>query len=599
MLLIRDNDYLQDHQKAAEAVELRQQMTTAKETSFSKSEGAIRCAMANVLFLAKEDLPSSMVPAFNNFLMYQGVSKLASLRVDSHTTYEHSSSIDAFQDALSSVIEEELLCKIRDSVKFSLMLDESTDISIHQNLIVYIRVLECNHVDIVEPQTYFLGIDSLYRANAESIFIKLTCMLEQKGIDIVKLCGVSTDGASVMVGSKSGVVTRIKKEVPGVLATHCIAHRLALSCCSGADCIPYLVKVQEILNSIYKYFHNSPKNTAMLEAIQTITPGQSGKFKEVFHTRWLSFHGSVEACIMNFSSVVAVFLEEKSGKSLSLYKPITTYKFLYVLHFMADVLQPLAILSKSFQTKDIDFAEVNPLLATAVQTIEKVSEGKCGPRLVQFLKQVPEEPKTGDDGLETFEFHGHTIRDANKQRREAVSICESFSAGVVRSMHDRFADNDDAAILTAMSNIFNPVVQKTDKASDVVVASEYLCSLGYENCREDLELFLSFMHSLVDSGSKVVKHTKDVANLAMKKKDLYPAAAEAAERMLVAPVSTVDCERGFSKQNLVKTCLRNKLSVGRLDKLMRISLDTRRVADFPFDKAFKKWAGVKSRRILD
>ncbi|WAR04744.1 hypothetical protein MAR_020113 [Mya arenaria] len=95
-------------------------------------------------------------------------------------------------------------------------------------------------------------------------------------------------------------------------------------------------------------------------------------------------------------------------------------------------------------------------------------------------------------------------------------------------MHDRFADNDDAAILTAMSNIFNPVVQKTDKANDVVVASEYLCSLGYDNCREDLELFMSSMHSLVDSGSKVVKHTKDAANLVMKKKDMYPAAAELA-----------------------------------------------------------------------
>ncbi|WAR04742.1 ZN862-like protein [Mya arenaria] len=335
-------------------------MTTAKETSFSKSEAAIRCAMANV------------------------VSKLSSLRVDSHTTYEHSSSIDAFQDALFSVIEEELLGNICDSVKFSLMLAESTDISIHQNLIVYIRVIECNHVGIVEPHTYFLGMDSLYRANAESIFSKLTCMLEQKGIDIVKFCGVSTDGASVMVGSKSGVVTRVNKEVPGVLQTHCLAHRLALSCCSGADCIPYLVKVQEILNSIYKYFHNSPKNTAMLEAIQTITQGQSGKFKWCFTLGGLFFMVLLRPCSGRF-------LEEKSGKSLSLYKPITTYKFLYVLHYMADVLQPLAIFSKSLQTNDIYFAEL--IL--------------CWPLLYRQLRKclkVPEEPKTGDNGLETFEM---------------------------------------------------------------------------------------------------------------------------------------------------------------------------------------------------
>ena len=33
--------------------------------------------------------------------------------------------------------------------------------------------------------------------------------------------------------------------------------------------------------------------------------------------------------------------------------------------------------------------------------------------------------------------------------------------------------------------------------------------------------------------------------LAIEHKDLYPAACEAGEGLLVAPVSTVDCERGL------------------------------------------------------
>jgi len=172
-----------------------------------------------------------------------------------------------------------------------------------------------------------------------------------------------------MTGCKSGVVTRLKSDTPGVLATHCVAHRLALSCRDGADDIPYLVKVQEILNSIFKYFSKSPKNAAMLEEMQKLTPGQSGKFKAVFHTRWLTFHGSVDALISNYSSLVSVFLEEKSDKSLSLYKPITCYKFLHVTHFLADVLLPLATLSKSFQTQDLDYTEVSALLHSAFQSI--------------------------------------------------------------------------------------------------------------------------------------------------------------------------------------------------------------------------------------
>lgn len=75
------------------------------------------------------------------------------------------------------------------------MLDESTDISVHQNLITYVRILETDAFGTVAPHTYFLGIDELYRANAESIFGKVIGMLGKKGINVSNLCDVSTDGA--------------------------------------------------------------------------------------------------------------------------------------------------------------------------------------------------------------------------------------------------------------------------------------------------------------------------------------------------------------------------------------------------------------------
>ena len=87
-------------------------------------------------------------------------------------------------------------------------------------------------------------------------------------------------------------------------------------------------------------------------------------------------------------------------------------------------------------------------------------------------------------------------------------------------------------------------------------------------------------------------------NLALKNREVYPATAHVAERFLVAPVSTVDCERGFSKQNVIKTCLRNKMSDKGLENLMRISIDGPSLDAFDFKAAFKVWAGQKSRRIL-
>ena len=87
-------------------------------------------------------------------------------------------------------------------------------------------------------------------------------------------------------------------------------------------------------------------------------------------------------------------------------------------------------------------------------------------------------------------------------------------------MHDIFADNDDAEVLTALGNFFNPTVPRSDKVSDVDVVSEYLGSVGSESAVDGLDLFLTNMHSLVDSGSKVVRSSRGAANIALKKRDL-------------------------------------------------------------------------------
>jgi hypothetical protein len=44
-----------------------------------------------------------------------------------------------------------------------------------------------------------------------------------------KLVGFGSDGASAMIGSKSGVSTRLKAFSPSLISFHCAAHRLQLA----------------------------------------------------------------------------------------------------------------------------------------------------------------------------------------------------------------------------------------------------------------------------------------------------------------------------------------------------------------------------------
>ena len=58
-----------------------------------------------------------------------------------------------------------------------------------------------------------------------------------------RLCGLGSDGASVMLENRGGVSKLLREKAPFLVATHCIAHRLALACGQTANETPYL-KIQ-------------------------------------------------------------------------------------------------------------------------------------------------------------------------------------------------------------------------------------------------------------------------------------------------------------------------------------------------------------------
>ena len=59
---------------------------------------------------------------------------------------------------------------------------------------------------------------------------------------ISNLVVIATDGASVMVGGKTGLTTRFKEQCPCLLANHCMAHRLQLAAEKTANAVPYIAK---------------------------------------------------------------------------------------------------------------------------------------------------------------------------------------------------------------------------------------------------------------------------------------------------------------------------------------------------------------------
>ena len=78
-------------------------------------------------------------------------------REGSNTDFSHHSSVKDFQLAISDTIRDDIICDVKNSECFSLMFDESIDVSVSQNLIMYIRHLSVDKVSArAEPITVIL-----------------------------------------------------------------------------------------------------------------------------------------------------------------------------------------------------------------------------------------------------------------------------------------------------------------------------------------------------------------------------------------------------------------------------------------------------------
>ena len=139
-----------------------------------------------------------------------------------------------FMMSLSAVVKSKVWADIVASGAISILIDESTDISQSENMIVYIVYMKGG-----EALVKYVGLIAVPNTDAESIFEAVVEFVTENGVEIGKVAGFCSDGASVMTGWKNAVAARLKKVNPYMLPIHCIAHRLALCCADAASNMDY------------------------------------------------------------------------------------------------------------------------------------------------------------------------------------------------------------------------------------------------------------------------------------------------------------------------------------------------------------------------
>lgn len=168
--------------------------------------------------------------------------------------------------------------------------DGSTDSSVTEAEILFARMC---HRGVIS--THFVGVKNVGKPDAQNICNAVTEMLSNNLCENwqQKIVGMATDGASVMLGCKNGVVAKIKELVgrPYIQAVHCSAHRLELSYKDACKPVDLFKKVDALLLSLYLFYRNSPLNRANLResckaaGMKPMIPTRVGGTRWVQHSK--------------------------------------------------------------------------------------------------------------------------------------------------------------------------------------------------------------------------------------------------------------------------------------------------------------------------
>ena len=248
---IRDHAVSQNHHHSTLALNsfthnnpIDCQLEHQRELELSRRQIEIRhnreilsCILDIIKYLAKQNIPfrghdeSSTSSNRGNFLelvhlqaRYDDVLKQHLLTAPRNCTYLsgdiQNQLIQAMGDDLLSTIIEQ----VRDAKFFSLLVDETSDISRQEQVSFVLRYID-KECDIQER---FIGVVTVTRTDSATLVRTIEEVLSGHNLSIKDIRGQGYDGASNMSGQYSGVQSRIAAENSTAVYVHCHAHVLNL-----------------------------------------------------------------------------------------------------------------------------------------------------------------------------------------------------------------------------------------------------------------------------------------------------------------------------------------------------------------------------------
>ena len=593
-------------------------------TKYDQDDDMALNLLKTAYHLGKRELPKEEMRHMVEFASSFGVE----FKSNSSThMYTSNKSVTELQSCLADVILEDKMNEICECGPFAIIIDESTDNANTKRILIYVQYLSNNG----EKKVCLLGNKQINEGSANAVNLTSIVLnaIKEKGLDIETMVGIGTDGASVMTGSTGGVVTLLRQHSPSLVGVHCAAHRTALASSQAAKQFPQLEQFQRTVTSIFRYFKNSALRSNRLRKIQQMLNLPTLKYAEVHSIRWLSVEYAVKVIYRTYPALVMTLDREANFEPAArgLLLEVKQFKFIAFVHMLMDILPFLTTLSKKFQAESLDFSTVEPMVASTCESltdlcevegvfVEKLkkyavsengkfvyrrplSESNCENLKKEIQTNIAFEGFSSDDDSDqiTEENVGYEpeLKYFDQQQNIVKSIMPEYIDKLTENLKDRFKNTEILGYMSVLipSNICSAESVAKFGLSEVNKLVEHFSEFipEPENTRSEYQTYkrlvlASYSHMNVGDILKFLLKTNDLVNM-----------IAILKCCVVIPVTSVQCERGFSTQNRIKTKSRTSLKSETLDDLMRISEDGPIPSEFDFSRALGKWKLRRNRKL--
>ncbi|KAK3107222.1 hypothetical protein FSP39_009772 [Pinctada imbricata] len=583
-----------------------------KEERNRVGEEILRQAFLAAYWLLEEEISLRKLLPLLKLVEKMGLSNLR------HFQHRSEGSIQELFHTIGDTVKNQIISKVKESQAFGILLDEVTDISVKNQMVLFIQ-----YVDAATKQTevaFFAVADVLEEstsANSETLQKVVEKILSVLGDDKRKLSSVVTDGASVMTGKFNGLTARLRKDFPSLISVHCICHRLALACVKAADTTSYVKNVSEYLRQLWKFIEDSPKRTAVLIRVQLelanckIQLPQKArkavvhKVKKACTTRWLSFEAAVHGFYEDMSSILQALREMKEeviakGLLVKMFKA----KFISAIYILNEVLPILPTLSRTFQAGTINYARIEPSISYTMDALNGVLE--TGSPVTKMEEDLQEGGRLFTLGLHPGE---HEVTQMKILLRKYIEALQS-------NIRDRF---DDVTPLLSSFSMFDPTLSP-NRGDDnfnnygeeqIKMISKHFYGEAQEDQMQLTAEWKQFKYHFekMKETSQYLESTtpteyclRHILQLATPFGQSFPLLSKVAEIILSMPISNAWPERGASAVKRIKTRLRNRLSNKMLETVMQVNINgpgtTSAAAETIVKQTVKQWYEAKQRRKL-